>query len=258
VPAAHDGPAPARDAAATEQPHRLHDLVTAAHLVLFDFDGPVCRLFARHKAERVAAELVEWVTECGLRDLLSVRERQSLDPHHVVRAVDRRRHGSDLVAELEERLTHEELRAAASAWPTAFADPLIRTWSSVGTRLAITTNNSPRVARAYLRGRGLAECFEPHIYGRTDDLRLLKPDPHSLRRALSATGTAPEDALMIGDNRSDFAAARGAGVAFLGYAANDRKAELLRDAGADHIVTSLLPVLKVIRTRTRPPAAGGG
>ncbi|WP_255954541.1 HAD family hydrolase [Streptomyces odontomachi] len=234
----------------------MDDLVAAARLVLFDFDGPICRLFAHHKAERVATELVEWVAECGLRDLLSPRERESLDPHKVLQAVDRRRPGSDLVTELEERLTKEELRAAASAWPTAFADPLIRTWHAVGVRLAITTNNSPQVARAYLVGRGLAGCFEPHIYGRTDDLALLKPDPHCLRRALNATGTAPAAGLMIGDNSSDFAAARRAGVAFLGYASNEHKAKLLRDAGVDHIVTSLDQVLEVvIRTRGRLSSA---
>jgi HAD superfamily hydrolase (TIGR01549 family) len=247
------GPAPA----AVERVHGLDDLVAAARLVLFDFDGPICRLFAHHKAERVATDLVEWVAECGLRDLLSARERESLDPHKVLQAVDRRRPGSDLVTELEERLTKEELRAAASAWPTAFADPLIRTWHAVGVRLAITTNNSPQVARAYLAGRDLADCFDPHVYGRTDDLRLLKPDPHCLRRALNATGTAPADGLMIGDNRSDFAAARQAGVAFLGYASNEHKAKLLRDAGVEHVVTSLDQVLEaVIRTHGKPPSAG--
>lgn len=232
-----------------EQVVGLRGLIDSAHLVLFDFDGPICRLFASHKAERVAAELVEWMAECGLGDLLSAEERESPDPHEILRAVDRRRPGSDLVAELEERLTQEELRAAVSAWPTACADPLIRTWSSssVGARLAITTNNSSQAVRAYLRSRGLAECFEPHIYGRTGNPRLLKPDPHCLRRALNATGTAPADGLMIGDASSDFVAARSAGVPFLGYARNEHKAKLLREAGANHVVTSLEEVLDVIR-----------
>lgn len=122
---------------------RLRELIQRARVVLWDFDGPICRLFAGHSAERVAAELVEWLEGRGLHGLLTDAERELLDPHVVLRAVDRRHPGSDLVAELEERLTQEELRATSSAMPTAYADPLIRTWTAVGSRLAITTNNSP-------------------------------------------------------------------------------------------------------------------
>ncbi|GAA3497262.1 HAD family hydrolase [Streptomyces prasinosporus] len=222
-----------------------------ARVVLWDFDGPLCRLFAGHSAERVAGDLVTWLEGRGLHGLLTEAERESLDPHVVLRAVDRRHPNSDLVAELEERLTQEELRAAASAMPTPYADPLIRTWTAVGVRLAIATNNSPRVVRRYLESRGLVACFAPHVYGRTQELRHLKPDPHCIVRALNATGAAPESALMIGDTPSDLIAARSAGVPFLGYARNERKGKLLRDAGATTVVDSLEPVLEAVRTRAR-------
>ncbi|GHB35822.1 hydrolase [Streptomyces viridiviolaceus] len=228
-------------------PERLRDLIAGARVVLWDFDGPICRLFARHSAERVAADLVEWLEGRGLHGLLTEAERESLDPHVVLRAVDRRHPGSDLVDELEERLTQEELRAASSAMPTAYADPLIRTWTAVGARLAITTNNSPRIVRTYLAGRGLLSCFAPHIYGRTQDLHHLKPDPHCLNRALNAIGAAPSAALMIGDTPSDLEAAQRAAVPFLGYARNDRKAKLLREAGAEVVVESLEPLLTLLR-----------
>lgn len=222
-------------------------LLAPARVVLWDFDGPICRLFAGHSAERVAVGLVEWLEGRGLRGLLTESERESPDPHVVLHAVDRRHPGSDLVAELEERLTQEELRAAASAMPTAWADPLIRTWTAVGGRLAVTTNNSPRVVAKYLDSRGLASCFAPHVYGRTQDLHLLKPHPHCLNRALTAMGSAPGSALMIGDAPSDYRAAREAGVPFLGYARNERKEKLLRDAGATTVVASLEVVLTAVR-----------
>ncbi|MFE5816834.1 HAD family hydrolase [Streptomyces sp. NPDC056479] len=230
----------------TEQ---LRELITRARVVLWDFDGPICRLFAGHSAERVATDLVMWLEGRGLHGLLTEDERESLDPHVVLRAVDRRHPGSDLVAELEERLTQEELRATSSAMPTAYADPLIRTWQAVGSRLAIATNNSPRVVRAYLTSRGLLSCFSPHIYGRTQDLHRLKPDPHCLNRALSAMGAAPASALMIGDTPSDLDAANRAGVPFLGYARNAGKDKLLREAGATSVVDSLWPVLRLVRAQ---------
>lgn len=226
---------------------RVRELVRAARVVLWDFDGPICRLFARHSAKRVAADSVRWLEERGLRGLLTADERDSLDPHVVLRAVDRRHPGSDLVTELEERLTREESKAARTALPTAYADPLIRTWTAVGTRLAVTTNNSPRVVRDYLTGRGLLGCFAPHLYGRTADLHRLKPDPDCLHRALTAMGAAPSTALMIGDSPSDHEAALSADVAFLGYARNEEKAELLRKSGAEAVVSSLEPVLWAVR-----------
>jgi phosphoglycolate phosphatase-like HAD superfamily hydrolase len=231
----------------------LRALITRARVVLWDFDGPICRLFAGHAADKVADDLVEWLEGRGLHGLLTDEERRSLDPHIVLRAVDRRHPGSDLVAELEERLTQEELRATASAMPTPYADPLIRTWKAVGARLAIATNNSPRVVRTYLESRDLTSCFTPHIYGRTQQLNHLKPDPHCLTRALSAMGSAPGDALMIGDTPSDLWAADAAGVPFLGYARNERKEKLLRDAGATTVVASLEPLLGLIRTAATAP-----
>ncbi|MER6956553.1 MULTISPECIES: HAD family hydrolase [unclassified Streptomyces] len=226
----------------------LREAIARARVVLWDFDGPICRLFAGHSAEGVADGLVEWLEGRGLHHLLTESERASLDPHVVLRAVDRRRPGSDLVAELEERLTQEELKATASAMPTPYADPLIRTLKALGRRLAITTNNSPRVVDTYLRTRDLTPCFAPHIYGRTQELRHLKPHPHCLNRALRAMGSAPDTALMIGDTPSDFLAARDAGVPFLGYARNERKEKALRGAGASRIVNSLEPVLWAART----------
>ncbi|MDL5202380.1 HAD-IA family hydrolase [Streptomyces sp. ALI-76-A] len=225
----------------------LRELITRARVVLWDFDGPVCRLFAGHAAAKVADDLVEWLEGRGLHGLLTDEERRSLDPHIVLRALDRRHPGSDLVDELEERLTQEELRATSSAMPTPYADPLIRTWTAVGARLAIATNNSPRVVRTYLASRELTSCFAPHIYGRTQALHHLKPDPHCLNRALNAMGSAPSDALMIGDTPSDLYAAQAAGVPFLGYARNERKEKLLRDAGATVTVATLEPVLKLTR-----------
>ncbi len=226
---------------------KLRDLITRAQVVLWDFDGPICRLFARHPAARVADELVDWLASRGLRGLVTDTERDSLDPHLVLRAVDRRHPGSDLVTELEERLTKEELRATSTAMPTAFADILIQTWRARGVRMAVTTNNSPRVVRAYLDDRGLTPCFAPHIYGRTQDLHRLKPDPHCLNRALNAMGAAPDAALMIGDSPSDLEAAHLAGVPFLGYARNERKAKLLTGVGAECVVDSLEPLLALVR-----------
>ncbi|WP_328769911.1 HAD family hydrolase [Streptomyces sp. NBC_00286] len=229
----------------------LRGLIAGARFVLFDFDGPICKLFAGHTAEQVAKDQVRWLEERGLRGLLTEEEQTEPDPHVVLRLVDGRHPDSDLVFELEKRLSLQELRAVESAYPTEYVDPLIRTWHALGARLAVATNNSPLAATRYLATRGLSECFAPHIYGRTQDLSLLKPNPHCLNRALHALGAKPSEALMIGDTASDFEAAMSAGVRFLGYARNEAKDRALRKAGAEVVVESFEPLLEMLRERGR-------
>jgi HAD superfamily hydrolase (TIGR01509 family) len=233
----------------TVETEKLRGLIAGARFVLFDFDGPICRLFAGHTAEQVAKDQVRWLEERGLSGLLTDEERAGPDPQVALRMVDRRHPDSDLVIELEKRLTLQELRAVESAFPTAHVDPLIRTWHALGVRLAVATNNSPLAATRYLATRGLAECFAPHIYGRTQDLSLLKPHPHCLNRALNALGAEPSETLMIGDQPTDVEAANSAGVHFLGYARNEDKKEELRDAGAKVVVEEFKSVLKILGGR---------
>nr|WP_326019408.1 HAD family phosphatase [Streptomyces endophyticus] len=225
----------------------LAELIAGARHVLFDFDGPICRLFAGRPAAGIARQQVEWLDAQGLGDVLTDEERQDEDPHAALRRLGRARPDSDLVLEMESRLTAQELRAVGTAWPTEHVDPLIRTWKATGVRLAITTNNSAEAARRYIASRGLSDCFEPHIYGRTENLALLKPDPYCLNRAMSAMGAAPGATLMIGDAVTDLVAAREAGVAFLGYARHPRKEAALREAGARQVTATLEPIIDFLR-----------
>ncbi|MET8078792.1 HAD family hydrolase [Streptomyces sp. NPDC005303] len=233
----------------TAQTARLASLVASARYVLWDLDGPICRLFARYPAPQIAGELVAKIDQLGMGGLLTEQERSSEDPHDTLRAFHEQRPGSDLVLELEEWLTRRELDAVPGAFPTPHTDPLIRTWWSYGVRFAITTNNSAKAAAAYVESRGLSDCF-PYVYGRTPNLDLMKPNPHCLEEAIKAMGAVPSGTLMIGDATTDLDAARQAGVAFLGYARNEDKERFLRDAGAEVVVSSMKQVLDVLRTRS--------
>ncbi|MFF4031898.1 HAD family hydrolase [Streptomyces sviceus] len=234
----------------TTESERLRWLVARTRHVLFDFDGPICQLFAGYSAEDIARSQVEWLEAQGRDGLLTEQERFSRDPHGVLSTFAARYPGSDLVTDLEGHLTQHELLAARVALPTAWVDPLIQTWVKTGARLAIVTNNSPRTVTEYLSSRGLVSCFAPHVYGRkAQELHLLKPHPETLLRALRAMGAAPESSLMIGDTVSDYAAACAAEVSFLGYARNSVKRRELLDAGVarESILSSLEPLLTAVR-----------
>ncbi|MET9462184.1 HAD family hydrolase [Streptomyces canus] len=231
----------------TAETARLASLVASARYVLWDMDGPICRLFAGYPAHQIAGELVNKIDQLGMDGLLTELERSSNDPQVALRGAHERHRGSDLVLELEEWLTRRELAAVRTAMPTPYADPLIRTWSSYGVRFAITANNAAVAASAYVESRQLTDCF-PYVYGRTPNLDLMKPNPHCLEQAIKAMGAVPSATLMIGDTPTDLQAAQQAGVAFLGYARNEDKERLLKEAGAEVIVGSMKVVLEVLRS----------
>jgi HAD superfamily hydrolase (TIGR01509 family) len=227
----------------------MRDLIVAAKCVLFDFDGPICRLFHVRPATAMAD---------ALREIVFTAEQdaswlpRTSDPLEILQAAFEQPAlvESGLARDIERALTEEEVQAAAGAFPTAYADTLIRTLAATGRRLAITTNNSQQAVERYLSTRMTSDLFAGRIHGRSaEGSPRLKPDPDCLLRALKSTDTQAQEAVMIGDAPRDLEAARAAGVAFLGYARNEAKEAQLREAGAEHIVDSLRDVVMVVDPR---------
>ncbi|WP_367322228.1 HAD family hydrolase [Streptomyces sp. HUAS ZL42] len=226
----------------------VRKLLAGAGSVLFDFDGPICRLFPDGSSKSVADELRETVDRFGAGDVLSVDERTHIDPHVVLRAVHRaaRRDPrlSRMVSLLEAQVTAGEVAAASTAELTLHVDTVVELLFGRGVRLAVVTNNSPVAAHAYLRDHGLIRYFSAVEGRRPNDPGLMKPHPDVVLRALDGLHLPPRRAVMIGDTGTDLQAASRAGVSFIGYGRNDQKAEKLRDAGAEVVVGSYLPVLE--------------
>lgn len=217
---------------------RLRELLAAARCLFFDFDGPLVNLYGAHRAPDVAAILRKSVMSWGLE----VELTEPGNPTQVLLDLAHHFPGpepDDHVVELGKVLADQEAIAVASAPPTPYADPLVRRLTARGRTVAVTTNNSAGAAAGYLRLRGLTDCFAGHVYGRSVDPRLMKPDPACVRAALEGTGAEPGACLLIGDSPHDYGAARAADVPFLGYARNTSKERVLREAGAADIVNSL-------------------
>jgi phosphoglycolate phosphatase len=214
------------------------ELIAAAECVLFDFDGPLAGLFGTYRAHEVAGVLLRRLEDWGMSPALTAPD----NPLQVLRDTSHTYRGTPWghrVAELQRLLTAEEVRAAASAAPTAHAYELVVWLVRRGIKVAVTTNNSAEAARVYLDRMGLTRFFGAHVHGRQADPALLKPDPFCLNEALRTTGTRAGACLMIGDSRDDCSAALAAGVTFLGYARNEAKRLELEVAGAEHIADSL-------------------
>lgn len=215
------------------------NFLTPGRCVIFDFDGPLCRLFPNESSAPLAQDLRRIAVERGAGGLLVGEAGFSIDPLVVLKTVYQNRPGSRLAATLEARLARGELAAAAVAPPTRGADLLVRRLVEAGVRVAVATNNSPAAVEAYLRRAGIDRHFNGHIHGRTDDPTRLKPDPDSIHRAVEGLGVEPYEALMIGDMPTDLNAALEAKVAFVGYARNEVEARPLWTGGAEIVVSQM-------------------
>jgi HAD superfamily hydrolase (TIGR01549 family) len=232
----------------------VREVLARARCVLFDFDGPICRLFPEDRSKPVADELRREIDAFGASHVLGAAERTHKDPHAVLGAVHRAlRSGAPglggLLRVLEERVTAGELAAAELVaarheWHTPYADALIRELARRGVALAVVTNNSPLAAEAHLDRRGLLPYFTTIQGRRADDPGLMKPHPDVLFRALRVLGLGPDDAVMIGDTPTDVQAAARAGVQFVGYGRNERKVRALCRAEAPAVITSYGPLIE--------------
>ena len=219
-------------------------LLARATVILLDFDGPVCGVFAGRPAPGVAARLADIVASIG--HVAPGELVRGGDPIELLRWADTFQ-DPNLTRTVEDALIAEERAAVAVAEPTCGADILITTARHVGKRVAVVSNNSGAAVADYLAVHGLARDVDVVVGRAYAEPARMKPDPSPLHTALAALGAVPEDAVMVGDSIADVAAARAAGVPVIGYANRDGKDTRLAGAGADIIVTDMAALATDLR-----------
>lgn len=224
----------------------LRALLARAECLLLDFDGPICRLFSGYPAAAIAETMTEHARKQGGPDALPLA---GTDPHAMLRTPMR----AELAADLELLLAEAEVVAARTAKPTPLADRFIRSAAAGGRRLAITSNNAPLAVETYLERHDLDIYFQGRVFGRdTKDPALMKPHPDCLLRALDALDVRPGQALMIGDSAPDAAAAKAAGVPFLGYARSPDRVARLRTVDPHPVVVGMQVLVAAVEDVAAP------
>lgn len=223
--------------------HALAAILRKSPVILLDFDGPVCAVFAGYPAPQITDELralaIEQVGELP-PDLAGTSS-----PHEFL--VLSAALPSDLAQRIENALQIAEIKAVESAVSTPGIDTFLEACAESGRPLAIVSNNCEAAVRAYLARVGLSACVQ-HIEARDpSDPSLMKPSPYLIERAAQALGTSPNLCVLIGDQTTDVEAARAVGAASIGYANKPGKVNDLIAANAEAIIEDIAELTEAIR-----------
>ncbi|QHC25262.1 HAD family hydrolase [Streptomyces sp. GS7] len=222
----------------------LSKTLAGASAVLFDFDGPLCDVFAGMPAPKVAGELARKASahDAALRAKLAATD----DPIEVLRlAFDA---DPEIGSEVDQALTAAEVEAVAVAGaPTAGAVAALEAVKAAGRRIAVVSNNSAECVRSFLARHLLDEHVREVIGRPVNRPDLMKPHPHSLLRAAELLEVSPSECVLIGDSITDIQAAHLAGGTAIGYANKPHKRDAFVEAGAEAVTEYMKAIADAMR-----------
>lgn len=210
-------------------------LLNESAAVLLDFDGPVTPLMPAPANMHAADAARQALAEHGLTPPDGIATTS--DHLAVIRWTGM--HASEALADVENACTASEIDSARTCTPTPGAHALLAALHAAGTPVVIVSNNAAEPIRVYLERHSLS-AFVRDVVGRPY-LRpdLMKPQPHTVNRALAIAEADARSAVLIGDSVSDIEVANAAGVRSIGYATSVRRGAELRDAGADAVTDDI-------------------
>ncbi|MGW7709823.1 HAD family hydrolase [Streptomyces sp. NPDC054771] len=222
---------------------RLPEILANARVIFFDFDGPVCDVFAGLSAPEVAKQLTALL---AAKDA-TAKAAETDDPIEVLRIAHEAE--AKLGREVERALTAAEVEAVAVAGPpTPGAVEALQAAHSSGRTMAVVSNNSAECVEYFLKAHGL-EKYVVRVVGRpTGQPHLMKPNPFLLITAAERMHMDVSNCTLIGDSLTDIQAAHAAGATVIGYANKPHKAELFSEAQADAITDDMHAIADALST----------
>jgi len=124
---------------------------------------------------------------------------------------------------------------------------------AAGCRLGVCTNKPEAATLEILTELGIKEKIDVIVGGDTLE-SIRKPDPRHLQAVLERLGTAPDDAVMVGDNPNDVASARNAGVRVIAVTFGYSRVAP-PDLGADRLIDGYGELLDALAGLASQPAA---
>jgi phosphoglycolate phosphatase-like HAD superfamily hydrolase len=219
----------------------LADLLGRSKHVMFDFDGPVCSVFAGRPAPAVAERLRRLVQTSTVLPPSLAAESDPMMFLYAAPALP-----TALAEQVRQQFHEEELAAIETAAPTPGAHNAIAECYRAGKIVSVVSNNGAGAVEAYLQHHDLAKYVAFVSARRSPDPGLLKPNPYLLLAAIRAAEQQPEHSVLIGDSVTDIEAAHAAQLPAIGYANKPGKRESFAEARAEVVVTDMSEVARSV------------
>ncbi|MFG2873256.1 HAD family hydrolase [Streptomyces sp. NPDC048338] len=215
---------------------QLSDILANARVILLDFDGPVCDVFAGSPAPEVAKQLTALLS---VQDASAgTRAAATDDPIEVLRIAHEA--NAEVGQQVEEALTAAEVEAVAVAGPpTRGSVEALQAARSSGRAVVVVSNNSADCVERFLELHGLEEYVAKVVGRPSGQPHLMKPNPFPLITAAEQVHMDVTNCTLIGDSLTDIEAAHAAGTTVIAYANKPHKADLFADAHADVITEDM-------------------
>jgi beta-phosphoglucomutase-like phosphatase (HAD superfamily) len=198
----------------------------AVDVILLDFDGPTCHLFAGRPARDIAADFRAYLEQIGA----PVDGADPFDPLALYAAAVTADPGQ--ADAIERWLTDAETVAAGTAEPTPGCRAVLDAARGAGRPVVMVSNNSGAAVRAYLARERLTDHVAD-VVGRPHAAPdRMKPAPWPIQEAGRRQHVPPGSCVLIGDSVTDIDAATAAGARSIGYANKRGKRERFTDADA--------------------------
>lgn len=213
----------------------LAEILSRARAVLFDFDGPLCDVFAGLPASKIAEELNKLLAEpVETDDPMAVLQTAALEGAHTAAAVD-------------EKLREAERAAIEVASENRDGLAALNACRQAGHLVGIVSNNDETAIRAFMARSGIPDV--ELVIGRADGRPdLMKPNPWPLREALVRLGCTPAEAVFIGDSDSDIEVSQLVGVVCVALANKLGKRQRFESTGV-HVIDSMAAVAAAMTWR---------
>ncbi|MEW5534411.1 HAD family hydrolase [Streptomyces virginiae] len=224
---------------------QLSAVLANARVIFFDFDGPICDVFAGLPATDVAKQMTALLSSQD--QAAGAKAAETDDPIEVLRIA----HEADAAIgdEVEWVLTTAEVEAVAVAGPPIpGAVEALQAARAAGRAVVVVSNNSAECVQRFLGLHGLGDYVMGVVGRPRGQSHLMKPNPFPLITAAEKAHMDVMHCTLIGDSLTDIQAAHAAGTTVIGYANKPHKAALFAEAEADAITGDMQAIADALTT----------
>lgn len=189
-------------------------------VVILDFDGTICRLFANYDLNGLILKLQDVISKYGIK---TKKLRDCFEVFEVIEECIKMENIRLLaLAEVDKIITDAECEAVENGIDVVGVEEFISYCSVNNISIGIATNNSKLCIEKYLRVKNIVGTI-PIVARDVCHLDRMKPSPWMMNEIKRIFEIDSVDMLFIGDNPSDYQCACAAGVNFIGITVTEKK-----------------------------------